>query len=330
MLNSFLFIAILCALVAGSVDPNGQKTNGMKTNGVAANGQKTNGVDANGQKSNGVDANGQKANGVDANGQKSNGVVYISMDFFDIQINGANMSGISFINGTGWDSWSFANASLGTLPLQYMEINANLTDNLLPLLHYLVSCALLTGDTWEPVLSNGTTVSYMGFLGLAPNYLSLPLNDEEEQWMSACMLAHVNAFGRHVEISVRNAQRVPIDTIEEEEDFQLYEGGFFGNVFATQQTAYSCQGIPEQQALPESPDRQYRVCTDVGHPNCPYSVGYCADYCTNYVREYGYSECTVNGTTFNMVINTYLRTSSVGGMVPTLLAFLVSALLAFA
>jgi hypothetical protein len=85
----------------------------------------------------------------------------------------------------------------------------------------------------------------------------------EERWVSACMLAMVNYFGKHVEVSMR-AEPPPVPFLEvsdeEKRQFSIFEGGFFGNLFVSNPVAYVCQGT-RTPIDDQAPVLQDRVCT---------------------------------------------------------------------
>jgi len=127
-----------------------------------------------------------------------------------------------------------------------------------------------------------------------------PPTDQQILWLSSCLMARVNHFGRHVIISLRGSV---FNTTEEEESvYSVFEGAFFGNVFGNPQQKYACQGEAESVALQESPDRKWRVCTDAS-ADCQFVVvGKCADVCLS-----ADGPCVANGTEWMDVINSYLH-----------------------
>jgi hypothetical protein len=175
-------------------------------------------------------------------------------------------------------------------------------------LTYLVRCALPEGI--ELYTQQGADrFTFPGWMGLAPRWVSEPLTPREERWVSACILAHVNAFGKHVQISVR-ATSPPVPALEasdeERQAFSLFEGGFFGNLFAPDPVAYTCLGArtPEEA---QDPVLQARVCTQAtdartaqGQP-----VTRCGFILTGRCEEA--ASLTVGGQPYPEVIYTYLR-----------------------
>jgi hypothetical protein len=102
---------------------------------------------------------------------------------------------------------------------------------------YIVKCAAPAGQSysWKDK-ANGITYAWTGLLGLAPAWASgNPTTPAEEQVITACLAAHVNKFGMHVDLSVlgQGATGLPIPIGSNElATFSVNEGCFFGNVFA--------------------------------------------------------------------------------------------------
>ena len=118
-------------------------------------------------------------------------------------------------------------------------------------LTYLVRCAL-PADVALYADIEGERFTFPGSIGLAPRWLTEAMTPSEERWVSACLLAHVNYFGKHVRISIR-ATGVAVPELQasadEQQTYTIFEGGFFGNLFAPTPVAYTCQG--DAHALPK-------------------------------------------------------------------------------
>ena len=56
-------------------------------------------------------------------------------------------------------------------------------------------------------------------MGLAPRWLTEAMTPREERWVSACLLAHVNYFGKHVRVSMR-ATPPPVPAFAADDDEQ--------------------------------------------------------------------------------------------------------------
>jgi len=101
---------------------------------------------------------------------------------------------------------------------------------------YVARCAVPAGRALSYTSpTSGATFTWSGSLGLAPGWSSgLEATVAEEQVISACLAAHVNKYGRAVEISIlgQGATGVPIPIGKKElSTFSQPEGCFFGNLF---------------------------------------------------------------------------------------------------
>ena len=175
-------------------------------------------------------------------------------------------------------------------------------------LKYLVRCAL-PADVALYADIEGERFTFPGSIGLAPRWLTEAMTPSEERWVSACLLAHVNYFGKHIQISIR-ATGIAVPELEasadEQETFSIFEGGFFGNLFAPAPVAYTCQGT-RTPAQAKDPILQDRVCTqETGETTaegtpvtlCQFLVtGRCEDP-TSY---------TANGLYYSEVVFVYLK-----------------------
>ena len=116
------------------------------------------------------------------------------------------------------------------------------------LLAYLISCALPAGVKTSTTVA-GQEYEFPGSIGLAPRWLQGALTESEQRWLSACLYARTNYFGISVQISVRadgldNSDLIA--TTQGEKEYSIFEGGFFGNLFAPGSPAYACSGNPSQ------------------------------------------------------------------------------------
>lgn len=110
-------------------------------------------------------------------------------------------------------------------------------------LEYIARCALDEGQT----LSAGGA-SYDGLYGLATEWVAGTCGESCQRWLSACVLAHANAYGVAVTISLRGGH----DGLAWDEgiaqEFTLQEAAFYGNVFQVtgddvpEQPLYACSG----------------------------------------------------------------------------------------
>ena len=175
-------------------------------------------------------------------------------------------------------------------------------------LKYLINCALPDSMVLFSV-QGCERITFPGHLGLAPEWMKQPMTLPQERWVSACMLALTNYFGKHVDVSLHaNPKLVPFleQTKEETRTFTLFEGGFFGNLFSPNPVAYVCAGTRTKIEM-QDPVFRDRICTKAtgetmrdGKPltACQFILtGSCSDP----------DSFTVNGETYHEVIFVSLK-----------------------
>ena len=260
MIQMVVPIAVAVAVAACGVDDevetsttpqavtssNGIWENGFTTNGIWENGIWENGIWENGIWENGIWENGIWENGIWENGIWENG----------IWENGIWENGI-------WQGNLVARAVLRDNPYARQ------------LLQYLYSCAMPAGASQLLDAGDGVTVALEGGIGLWPTWAystsdcstdtstvptcrdkvtawrglmpGVPLDECDEtcqRWLSACLLARTNAYGERVAISMRAPDDAPVaiqnvlaTTAEEEAEFGVREGAYYGNLFQTYRDA---------------------------------------------------------------------------------------------
>jgi len=219
---------------------------------------------------NGVSANGVSANGVSANGLSANG----------LSANG--------LSATAFVSWFNQNPGQADI-----------------LMTYVVRCAVPTGQNRSFTNPrNGRTYTWQGGLGLAPDWANgQSINSNEQQVVTACLLAHVNRFGRHVNISVLGlnawGHAIPF-TPGELVLFDVREACFFGSLFTPNSLFF---GVDRSV----SNENRYltRACgameSGSGSPQCAplRFVGRCSQFCTSQGSSGPfYTSCTYNGVSY--------------------------------
>lgn len=147
-------------------------------------------------------------------------------------------------------------------------------------------------------------------MGLAPDWLHRPLTEDEQRWVSACLLARTNYFGVEVQISLR-ADHSPSPALqttdEERHEFTLHEGDFFGNLFADPPVAAVALGraTPEQR---RDPVFQLRVCAAEDPDAAPIDsqkLSRCRFIITGDARDP--DAHTLNGQRYEQYISVYLK-----------------------
>ena len=135
------------------------------------------------------------------------------------------------------------------------------------------------------------------------------MTPSEERWVSACLLAHVNYFGKSVLISLRaTPPGFPALVVSEDEQhtFTIFEGGFFGNLFLPAPVAYTCQG-DRTRTQARDPILQDRVCTQETGATTVHGtpITFCRFLLTGRCDDA--ATFTVEGTHYPEVIFTYLH-----------------------
>jgi hypothetical protein len=252
------------------------------SNGLFPNGLFPNGLFPNGWSPNGVYPNGWTPNGWTSNGFTNNGA--------DVTLTGFTLSAI--------DSFRENNPE-------------NTFDELLP---YLVHCALPPWKSWVGTL-NGEETEIWGELGLAADLDQIPMLPTQQQLVSACLLSLVNYFGHHIYISSRNYPSVAA-TKDEMKIMDVYEGAFFGDLFSEDVKKFSCLGTPSTVALAQSPDREWRRCTDPEY-DCEIEVlGDCSEICSQFTEDYGYSQCLGSDGVNYPALNVFLSKRNRNQIIP--------------
>jgi len=160
---------------------------------------------------------------------------------------------------------------------------------------YIVKCALPSGHSITAKDSTGTSYTYAGLIGTAPEWETGTCNTTCQERMSACLLAHVNTSGVHIPIWLDSEGAIGWG---QNTSYPYQEGSFFGNIFVNPPKGYFCNGRDFDSGT--VPGR-----LGAGQSNAPYSdpfgtPGPCSPSCTasssatNGVAD-GYSTC--NGYT---------------------------------
>jgi hypothetical protein len=156
---------------------------------------------------------------------------------------------------------------------------------------YIVRCALASTKTITAKDSTGTSYSWTGAIGVAPEWETGTCGTTCQERMTACLLAHVNTSGVHIPIWLDSESAIGWG---QSTDFPYQEGSFFGNVFVNPPVGRFCNGKDFDSAT--VPGR-----LGAGQTNAPYTdpfgtPGPCASNCTassattNGVAD-GFSQC---------------------------------------
>lgn len=176
------------------------------------------------------------------------------------------------------------------------------------LLKYLIECALPEHVTLVAQVET-KEVLFSGGMGLAPSWLDRTPTERESRWVSACILARTNYFRKKVRISMQShtsgapefLKPTPTEALA-----TLYEGDFFGNLFATRPVAYTCLG--RRSTLEAQNDiLKARICTEVDPSRAggPYPMTWCGFYLTGACDSP--QAHTAEGVSYDEVISIYLK-----------------------
>jgi hypothetical protein len=174
---------------------------------------------------------------------------------------------------------------------------------------YVAACALSAQQSTSFTDANSVEHVWPGSLGLAPAWLEGPISAEEEGWISACLLAHVNSNNKSVQVSVRGAHSGLATTPAEVFTLTTYGGAFFGDLFNEEGPYYACS-TPVMRDSSELTTSEYQtVMRDQGR-ECPidgcdgtYEVMDCATHCTPATPPF--TSCSYGGATWDQVVNLY-------------------------
>ena len=105
---------------------------------------------------------------------------------------------------------------------------------------YLVRCALPPTHSLVKKDQHGTSHTFPGQLGLAPEWEDGECGLACQEYVSACVMAHVNTTGTHIPIWL--VADKPNIGWSLSPDFPRQEGSFFGNFFVSPPKAFYCEG----------------------------------------------------------------------------------------
>lgn len=115
------------------------------------------------------------------------------------------------------------------------------------LLGYEVGCAFNSAQqldfSWTDTGGVLHQESYLGSVGLAPEWATQALEVSGQQWVSACLAARVNAEGATVPLSLRGVSSALATTPAEAAAYPTREAVFFGNLFASTPAVFACYDL---------------------------------------------------------------------------------------
>ena len=131
-----------------------------------------------------------------------------------------------------------------------LTVNPDSTDELLAtedgreVFSLIVSCAL-PDDVTLVASIDGNEFEFFGEAGLAPRWVSRPLDRDGQRWVSACLFSRLNANEVALPISTRGGNQGLDVSADERAGWTLEEGAFYGNFFGPVNQPlqwYACRG----------------------------------------------------------------------------------------
>jgi hypothetical protein len=184
-------------------------------------------------------------------------------------------------------------------------------------MEYLVRCAASEGADYSFTSpTTGLLYTWTGSLGLAPGFASgLEATVAEQQVLSACLGAHTNYYGQHVDMAVEGylADGAAIPKVPNEtETYWVREAAFFGNLFDPAGALYACRDHREWP-LGYSSARAcafgYRKGDGPGDLCAPIVyVDACSSYCSWSKRDQAYTTCKYGGQAYLPITTRMLPT----------------------
>ena len=168
-------------------------------------------------------------------------------------------------------------------------------------LAFAVACALNSTQTITYAVG-GVSYTETGMMGIAPGWKTAAMSSSEAAWVSACMFSHVNEVTHLVWVSLRGAQSSLATTPEEQSEYQIEEGAFWGNAFVNLGSVhgYSCLGV-DQAVSDIYGELPYRNCAQSdgvsGSTASPCGMSYaglCRTACTTATAPY--AGCSFQGS----------------------------------
>jgi hypothetical protein len=248
----------------------------------------------------------------------------VSVEANALSINALSINALS-INALSINALSINALSINRLDADTLLLDADNAHDLIAtaegrhVLRYIVRCALEDGDYLRFEL-DGRIWDMPGLLGIAPEWERRPLSSAGQERMSACLLAHVNAFGIAVPISMRGPRLAEADVVESSV-FYYGDGAFYGNLFDDSAEKFACK-IRANRYFDEStqtieaaasPTAHQRICAgERTAAECGMVfAGYCDEVCDEVERDgnqWRFGDCLgTNGQRYEHAFTVWLE-----------------------
>lgn len=201
-------------------------------------------------------------------------------------VNGLSATnGLSSVNGLSLDNGLSSATGLSSTTGLMTTADGRTT------ISYIVRCALPAGHSLKKKDQKGVSYTFPGAIGLAPGWENGAATQEDRNWVSACLMAHINTTGTHVPIWLDAS--APSIGWGRSTSYPIQEGTFLGDLFASPPVGRYCGGRGYGSNIVAG-----RI-GDTGQTNEPYTVLHdatgtstrCDDICWRDPSGDGYLSC---------------------------------------
>jgi hypothetical protein len=252
----------------------GTGVKGQSYKGQSYKGQSYKGQSYKGQSHKGQSYKGQSYKGQSYKGQSYKGQSFKGRSVKRLSIKGRGLKGVSLKRSLSKGLWAkLAGHGLDSQLMNQLGVGEDLKSPAAKqAFAFTVGCALFAeqkvevkiGDKWE---------TFKGYAGLAPQWGKPDgyCDEECQGWVSACLIANVNARDEYVPISM-SGNHPSLDPEQgEEETYTEPDGVYYGQVFSNKPQFFAC--LPEQNSTLD------RVCGSSVDDCFVEVMGLCSDVC---------------------------------------------------
>jgi hypothetical protein len=240
-------------------------------------------------------------NGLAWNGLAWNGLAYNGLSFNGLSWNGLAYNGLAY-NGLSFNGMSYNGLAYNGLSYNGLSYNGLSDPTVSQFVTYLVECALPEGDSVSYDIA-GSSYTFHGSLGLAPEWKTQSCDQSCQRWVSACMLARLNKLGHHMEVSLRGEHPALKAPKSEWKKYNVREATYYGNLFEGPEEIFACVA-PGEAEIP-------RVCGD-SLADCPmHIVGSCAPACRGKTEHGAFRDCATTPRARKKSADVYAETITV-------------------
>jgi hypothetical protein len=213
------------------------------------------------------------------------------------------------LNRISLDQLAGHRLSGGRMMITPQAQNLLATDDGREVLSLVVSCAVPLGITLVGTV-NGAEFDLLGEIGLAPQWLSSPLDRVGQHWVSACMFARVSGLEVVIPISMRGRHPQLATSAAERAEWTLEEAAFYGDAFGPLDQPlrwFACRG--RDKAAGDAGELADRECAapDPAHPGFTLCGMIFAGDCGSFAPDQACESFSTHGTFYERCHTSPLR-----------------------